>query len=311
MPRRGSRDTINPMIVQRISFGALMIAALVALFWGDIQLARQGLISQTPWQYGSLIPLAVVVLGLCGAVECLSLSRAANHTPMTRAILFGVALLNLSAWLVPVIYPDQRYSSFEIQMVILVLSTMMICTLQIHRHSTQHGLANMAVSTLILMYMGILPSFLISLRGSLPGAVGAYAVIMSVAVIKCTDIGAYFTGITLGKTKLIPEISPGKTVEGLLGGMVWAVIASWILAYYLPWGTNNPQPISTYQAAIFGLLMAIVGQIGDLVESVIKRDASSKDSGKVLPGFGGFLDLLDSPVFAAPLAYLLLKAWLS
>jgi phosphatidate cytidylyltransferase len=120
-----------------------------------------------------------------------------------------------------------------------------------------------------------------------------------VAIVKAADVGAYATGHAIGKHKLIPWLSPGKTIEGFIGGLVFsAVVAALIL----------PQ-LSTFtpvKAIFAGLVLGAVGQLGDLLESLLKRDAGVKDSGK-LPGFGGLLDLLDSPLLAAPAAYWLLK----
>ena len=116
--------------------------------------------------------------------------------------------------------------------------------------------------------------------------------------VKATDIGAYFTGKTLGRHKLIRWLSPGKTWEGLAGGLAVASLVGLACAPALG-------ELSWWQGLIFGGVVGFVGQCGDLLESLMKRDADVKDSGSFIPGFGGVLDVIDSPLVAAPVAYLL------
>jgi len=116
--------------------------------------------------------------------------------------------------------------------------------------------------------------------------------------VKFTDIGAFFGGRAFGKTKLIPWLSPGKTWEGLIFGLLTAGIIGAVSARWLP----NVHPIKGFG---FGVIIGGIGQLGDLLESLMKRDAEVKDSGKLVPGFGGILDIIDSPLVAAPFAYLL------
>jgi phosphatidate cytidylyltransferase len=123
-----------------------------------------------------------------------------------------------------------------------------------------------------------------------------------VAVVKAADIGAYATGRTLGRHKLIPWLSPGKTIEGFFGGLVFSGIAGACIAIYL----RGPVPAVIAVGGGYGVILGAIGQLGDLLESLLKRDAGVKDSGNV-PGFGGVLDILDSPLLAAPAAYWLLK----
>lgn len=118
-------------------------------------------------------------------------------------------------------------------------------------------------------------------------------------VILMTDIGAYFFGSKYGKTKLAEVISPKKTVEGAIGGAACAIATSLIIGYLIH--------IHWYQSLIVGILITIFAQLGDLSESLIKRDAGVKDSGDSLPGHGGFLDRADSYLFSAPVAYYYLK----
>jgi phosphatidate cytidylyltransferase len=117
--------------------------------------------------------------------------------------------------------------------------------------------------------------------------------------VKCGDIGAYAVGRLFGRTKLAPVLSPGKTIEGSLGGLAFACAA----AYFTFWAMADSTP-KRWGWLAYGLLVGTAGMLGDLAESLLKRDAGRKDSSTWMPGFGGVLDILDSVLLAAPVAYL-------
>lgn len=120
---------------------------------------------------------------------------------------------------------------------------------------------------------------------------------MFFALVMMTDTGAYYVGRTIGRHKLAPRISPGKTIEGAIGGLAAAILAGYLckLTFF------NEIPVS--HALVLGGVIGVVGQIGDLAESMLKRGAGVKDSGNLLPGHGGMLDRIDSILFCAPLLY--------
>jgi len=169
-------------------------------------------------------------------------------------------------------------------------------------------LACMAVTTFGVLYTGGLLSFGYLLRHhqwTVTAASGAALVGLPVVITWMSDIGAYAVGKTLGRAKLMPSVSPGKTWAGLVGALVVSALTAvaydiWILRPYaqLTLGWSG--------AILFGLVVSIAGQVGDLVESLLKREAGVKDSGRFLPGHGGALDRLDSLLFALPVSYLLL-----
>lgn len=139
-------------------------------------------------------------------------------------------------------------------------------------------------------------------------------VLYLVVVVKSSDIGAYFVGSTLGRHKLFPRISPGKTWEGLLGGFLAGILAS-LIVYWL-WRAPGPGlPTAEFgklsltwsHAWVLAVLLSAIGVIGDLVESLLKRSAGLKDSGFLFPGMGGILDVLDSLLFAAPALYFYMR----
>lgn len=140
-------------------------------------------------------------------------------------------------------------------------------------------------------------------------AVGALAgtmlVMFPVTVTWATDTGAYAFGRIFGRHKLIPSVSPAKTVEGAMGGLLIAVAGAWAYVQFLlePFAQLSLAPLGIL---VFGVIVGVVGQVGDLAESLLKRDAGVKDSSRLLPGHGGILDRFDSLLFVLPVAYLLL-----
>lgn len=145
-----------------------------------------------------------------------------------------------------------------------------------------------------ILYVSVLASHIILIRGL---SFGKEWVFFLLAVIFAGDTGAYYTGRALGKHKLSPTISPGKTMEGCVGGLLANVLGALaVRSLMLP-------HLKLSHTLILSIAMGIVGQIGDLCESMVKRAAQLKDSGKILPGHGGMLDRIDGLLFAAPLAY--------
>ena len=168
----------------------------------------------------------------------------------------------------------------------------------------QPYIANVATTALGFMYGGWLPCHILLLRQMnsesvnffVPGLNdGLYYLLYTFLIVVATDIGAYYFGSKFGKTKLSKVISPKKTVEGAIGGGLFAVFVSAFGVFY-----TNLSPI---EAIIGGILITTFAQFGDLSESLSKRDAGVKDSSNILPGHGGLLDRTDSYVFALPVAY--------
>jgi phosphatidate cytidylyltransferase len=162
-----------------------------------------------------------------------------------------------------------------------------------------NAVTRLALFCFTLAYVGLLPAFLVQLRFSPDDdSRGAAAVGALIAVTKGGDIGAYFTGRFLGRHRMTPLLSPKKTWQGFFGGLA----ASAGVAVALHFAELNLFG-SLVEAVLFGLLLSVTGVLGDLAESLIKRDCGAKDASQVVPGFGGILDVVDSVVFAAPVAY--------
>ena len=132
-----------------------------------------------------------------------------------------------------------------------------------------------------------------------------YCLLFFILTTKCSDIGAYSLGSLIGRHKMIPSVSPAKTWEGFVGAILLSTAAAMVMAHY--WGEARLGGMTLGHAAALGPVLAIGAVLGDLVESVFKRDSGVKDSGSFLPGIGGILDLLDSLLFNAPLMFLYLR----
>ena len=179
-----------------------------------------------------------------------------------------------------------------------------------HFRELEDALVHIAIEFFGVCYIAVPLSFMLGIlfqQNSLePVQDGRWWLFYLIAVTKVTDIGAYFVGRLWGKRRLAPNLSPKKTVEGALAGFICAILISLGLAEL---GRNTIGPsfnLSLPNALVLGILMGIFGQIGDLSESLLKRDAAVKDSNK-LPGFGGVLDMIDSLIFTSPIVYFFLK----
>jgi phosphatidate cytidylyltransferase len=166
-----------------------------------------------------------------------------------------------------------------------------------------------ALTVWIVAYLGLLPSFLVQQRwleelGTSGGgpARGVAALALTIFVPKVCDIGAFFTGKLLGRHPMTPVLSPKKTWEGFAGGMVAAVLLAVVLNRTMPALRGGD-----LAALGFGLTVGLAGVLGDLAESLVKRDCGQKDASQLVPGFGGVLDVVDSILFAAPVAYCWLR----
>lgn len=164
-------------------------------------------------------------------------------------------------------------------------------------------LQRLSLFLFILAYLGLLPCYFVQLRwwppvDDLAGLRGVAALALVIFVPKGADIGAFFTGRWLGRHRMTPLLSPKKTWEGLAGGLLLSALIAVLITRLLP-----PLLASDLEAAAFGIVVGGAGVFGDLAESLIKRECRQKDASHVVPGFGGILDVVDSVLFAAPVAY--------
>jgi phosphatidate cytidylyltransferase len=188
---------------------------------------------------------------------------------------------------------------------VLTLVLTMLAEMNEFAGGTKHATTRVALTLLIVMYAGGLWSFLLATRMIYPDGRGLLAVISVVVVAKVSDTGAYFTGRSIGKHKLAPVLSPAKTVEGAIGGIISGCAASWATLILVPGILDrSPAQVTWWMACGYGLTIAVAGMFGDLAESLVKRDLGRKDSSNWLPGLGGVLDVVDSVLMAAPVGFL-------
>jgi phosphatidate cytidylyltransferase len=159
----------------------------------------------------------------------------------------------------------------------------------------------------VSVYFGVCFAFAVALRLTGDSQWGLYLLVGMIVVTKFSDAGAYFCGRAWGRTKLCPHVSPGKTLEGLVGGIIVAVIVGWIyFGWVAPRVFHDPSAtISVVGASVLGITLSLAGLCGDLLESIFKREMGFKDSGKMLPGLGGLWDVTDSLLPASVVGYVL------
>jgi len=171
---------------------------------------------------------------------------------------------------------------------------------------------NMSITVFCLAYLAIPLSCLISIVYFFPAdghQDGRWWLIYLLMVTKMADTGGFFIGKRFGTQKLAPYISPKKTWEGAIGGLLAAILTSLILTLIAQFYNHNAFGLNLWQSLLLGGLLGIIAQCGDLAESLLKRDGGIKDSSSHLPGLGGVLDIVDSLVFAAPLMYIFIKIY--
>jgi phosphatidate cytidylyltransferase len=161
----------------------------------------------------------------------------------------------------------------------------------------------LGTTVLSVAYLGLLPCFFTQIRFIETGYTGLMLAI-TILVPKCNDVAAFFAGTFIGRTKMTPHLSPKKTWEGFAGGMIGGTLISVVVTLVASYFDVTIFRGGALEAIAFGIALGVAGVLGDLAESLIKRDCQTKDASKDIPGFGGLLDVIDSVLFAAPVAYL-------
>jgi phosphatidate cytidylyltransferase len=276
---------------RRLIIGTALVALLLGLFWLDVRAAQPGVY---------FLFLGIVISALA-VEELLAMFRAVGHQPHAWAVRVGT-LATFVISCAPIIRPQTWSFDPLIGMVWgMVIGLAINIVVEIYSFvASGKSINNLATAAFAMLYLGGLLSFFVQLRllpiGGDVARGGMLALFSMIAIVKFTDIGAYFGGRKWGRHKMAPIISPGKTWEGAACGLVVGILAGFVML----------GPVRS--ALVYGMVVSAAGMIGDLAESLLKRDAGMKDSSTWLPGFGGVLDLMDSLLFAAPVAYAL---WIS
>jgi phosphatidate cytidylyltransferase len=194
-----------------------------------------------------------------------------------------------------------RVNDFETSF--LILFVLGLCLRQFFARSTTAGILAISTTLFGLMYVPWLLNFIQKIN-FFPRIEGHYYLLYFILITKLSDTGAYAVGSLIGRHKMIPRISPGKTWEGFAGALLVSGGASVVFAGLM----RDKMPAMTGgHALVLGLILGLAAVVGDLIESIFKREAGVKDSGRFFPGIGGILDLLDSLLFNAPIMYLYLR----
>jgi phosphatidate cytidylyltransferase len=285
------------MLRTRLIVGTGLAALAVGMLLLDVRFAPW-----FPFLYATIALLAVLA-----TLELLALLPATTRPNRIVAVVGVLALITL-AW-TNVILAQGRFkqsldaSQWVLNGFVALVILAFLFELAAYR-APGRSVQRLALTVWTFAYLGLLPAFLALLRTNSPRAAeqeiqhGTIALALTIFVPKACDIGAYFTGRFLGRTKMSPILSPKKTWEGAAGGLAVAALAALAL------NSINPVIPGGWLGSIaFGVTLGIAGILGDLAESLIKRDCERKDASEAIPGFGGVLDVVDSVLFAAPVAY--------
>jgi phosphatidate cytidylyltransferase len=283
------------MLKWRLPVGAALIALLGGLLWLDGRLQGE----PAAWAPDGCLPGGAVLAGFSLltlvpllAVELTRLLRAGG----VRAWPIGASGALAASAFMAVVAHAWDMGRVALAAAMLPLAWLLLPVGQLLRGHADRAVASLGRWMLVAVWIGAMPACWIALRAGVPW-VGLVAAVLAV---KSNDMGAYFAGRFLGRHRMAPWISPKKTWEGFMGGLVASVgVGAWA-------GAMCGAGLAAGMA--FGIVASVLGPLGDLSESILKRQAEAKDSGRLLPGMGGMFDVMDSLLWTAPAAWWLLGA---
>ena len=250
--------------------------------------------------------LLIFVLALLGLWEFYGLAGKRGLASFKGCGLVGGAALMVGTFLnltghVGTQGSPARVNDFETGF--LILFVLGLCVRQFLSKSNTAGIIAISTTLFGLMYVPWLLNFIQKIY-FFPGVDGKFFLLYFILITKFSDMGAYAVGSLIGRHKMIPRISPGKTWEGLGGAIVVSTATSLVFVHFF---CSHMAGINWIHAVVLGIILSSTAVVGDLIESLFKREAGVKDSGNFFPGIGGILDLLDSLLFNAPIMYLYLR----
>ena len=250
-----------------------------------------------------LLMLSVAVLAAIGTWEYAQLAINKKVGPVIRWMVIA-AVAEVAA-----LYASLVFVDFP-QLPVLVLVVAMVIFFLLHFRDSKDALLTIAAEFFGIAYVAAPLGLMLGVLYPVPHhgipQEGRWWLVYLIFVTKITDVGAYFVGRLWGKTKLCPNLSPKKTVEGAVAGFISAVIGSFLIHLTGEQFFDGQFSLSLTESIWLGMIMGVFGQIGDLAESLLKRDAVVKDS-NTLPGLGGVLDMVDSLLFTTPIVYFFIR----
>ena len=293
------------MLGRRLMSAAVIISATLLLLYFDFRMGADDWLGRP----GIVLAILIGIIGIVAADELLYMLRQKcpslkNMVPIATIVAM-IVCASLPVWWRD--YPPNCPVGFFGWTMLGMTVALGLCCLQeiLQFEEDGNGLERLTRYGFVIIYLGIIASFLLANRLlEFDNSKGMIALVAMLATVKMSDAAAYFAGKTFGKTKLSPRLSPGKTVEGAIGSLFGAWLAAAIVFYIVApnlFGTPIEKPWWWFLA--YGAAITVAGIVGDLTESLIKRDSGVKDSSKWLPGLGGILDVIDSLAFAAPVAF--------
>jgi len=280
--------------------GVVFIAALAGLVWVDYYLEQQG--------HGQGLVLVILASMIAGLATAEYLAMVRIREPLVPTALMGLNMF--------IVFSSRLGTNINFLVGSFVAAFFVLVLIEFYRYdkeTSKHVIERLALGVFGIFYIGLLMGFVVRLRMT---PYGLLPLVSMLVIVKLGDTGAYTVGRLIGKHKLCPKLSPGKTIEGLVGAMLFGLAGAAAIGYF--WGPTHPLRTPTETGVdwstvrswmIVGPILALVGAGGDLVESLLKRDYGRKDSSDWMPGFGGVLDLIDSPLIAAPVAFFLWEAY--
>jgi len=292
-------------MLKRIIFGLLLIAALAVVIVLDC-LMEQGGVLKIPVAgvlKGTVITAVVLLLISMCYRELSRIFVAGGHPDLGGVgLICTLMVASLPFWWQVVSAEFVRHAGPSLVVLLLTVVVLVIFIEHVIRFRTNNIISRIGGTMLAVSYLGFGGAMVLSIRIDF----GIIAFTMFLVAVKTADIGAYFAGSVVGKHKLIRWLSPAKSWEGLLGGVVFSVISTVLFTIIVKSLGKSHIGISLAAIVLYAVVLALFGQVADLCESALKRDAKVKDAGDVIPTFGGVLDVLDSPLLAAPAGYVLL-----
>jgi len=302
------------VLSRRLASAAVLITSMILLLWGDFSLGQPDSLGRS----GLLLAALCVIISTAAADEFHRLWKGTLCHP-SWLMMIGAAVMVAMAN-VPVLWRDYPadcpigrlgwvLSGVGAAVLIAFIYEMLSFDPKSANEETRRGdvATRIARSALAFVYIAMLFGFVLSHRQIQDNNhLGVAAIVLIITTVKLSDSFAYFVGKSMGNAKIAPKLSPNKTVEGAVGAIFGGIAGAALIVFVVsPYLINVTVPKPWWWFLVYGIAVTLAGMVGDLAESLLKRDAQIKDSSSWLPGLGGVLDVIDSLVFAAPVSFVI------